>query len=149
MAFFAMALAAALATQATQAADDGPPVLVLGARFLAEGRESPATAILHVPTASCYRWEIDVVPQDRRIQLSEVFELPAPAPRWGADPAVTTVAPDRASAVTRIEELLADGRLTYGWCVAEGDPLGPHRIIVYAGERPLYEFRFNVVPAAE
>ena len=146
MALFEIALAAALAAQP---AEGGSPVLVTGARFLGDGQgQAGATAIPHVAVSSCYRWEIDVAPQDRSMTIHERFELPAPAPLWGSG-AATIVAPDRASAVTQIQESLSDGLLTHGWCVAEGDPVGPHRIIVYAGERVLYEFRFNVVRAPD
>jgi hypothetical protein len=129
-------------------------VTVTGVEFLSErilGNGQAAVEatrrIPHVP-GSCYRWVIKVAPGTRNVAIREVFALPEPALRWGGADGVphsrTTVAPDRASAVTRLDETLEDGILTNSWCVAEGDPIGVYRIRVYAGARLLHRFDFRV-----
>jgi hypothetical protein len=117
--------------------------------------------IPHRPGASCYQWVIAVAPESRRLAIRELFELPAPAEQWGTDPnpftevttevttdlsnQFTAVAADRSRAVTQIDESLDDGLLTHGWCVAEGDPAGLHRIRVFVGERLLHQFDFEII----
>ena len=125
---------------------------VTGTHFLAIDTREPSfnpvetTRIPYRPDTSCYNWVLTVAPEDRAIAVREVFELPASAEQWGQDPTgVTAVSRDRTRAVTEIEETLDDGVLTHGWCVAEGDPIGPHRIRVFVGDQLLHDFRFEVV----
>ena len=131
-----------------------PPPKVTGARFVSESASATGTfvgtAIVPHRPDSCYRWEIDVQPEDRDLIVREDFVLPAPAVSWGGADGVegspTRVDPDRAGATTLVQESLEDGRLTHGWCVAEGDPLGLYVISVHAGDVLLHRFRFRVVP---
>lgn len=139
---------------AAQSGLDAPtPPKVIAARFVAEwtgGRGAfVGNAVVPHRPDSCYRWEIDVEPEDRGLVVREDFVLPAAAPQWGgadgAPGSPTRVDPDRSGATTLVQESLEDGKLTHGWCVAEGDPLGQYVISVHAGDVLLHRFRFQVV----
>ena len=141
---------AALLSAAAQAADRAP--VVTGAHFFAyDPRNVPAgvvetNRVPHRPETSCYQWVIAVQPEDRTLAVRELFELPASAEQWGRGPdQATIVGAEGSSAVTQFEDSLSDGLLQHGWCVAPGDPTGPHRIRVFIGDRLLHEFRFEVV----
>ncbi len=145
----ALGIAVALSV-AGQAADRAP--VVVGAHFFAfDQRNFPSgvvetNRIPHRPETSCYHWVIAVEPEDRTLAIRELFELPASAEHWDRPPGeATIVGADGSNAVTEFQDSLDDGAISHGWCVAEGDPTGPHRIRVFAGERLLHEFRFEVV----
>jgi hypothetical protein len=130
--------------------DDGP--VVTGTRFFGfdptnlPGGLVETDRIPHRPETSCYQWAIAVAPEDRILIVRELFELPGAAEQWGTSPELDTlVTSDRSRSVTQFEDSLDDGIITHGWCVAQGDPIGPHRIRVYAGDRLLHEFRFEVI----
>ena len=123
--------------------------------LVADGSGPPvaSTQVPYRPNTSCYWWVITVAPASRELAIREVFELPGSAPIWGGDPttgvpddgSVTAVNRDRSIGVTEFVDSLDDGMITHGWCVAEGDPTGPHRIRVFVGDALLHEFRFEVV----
>lgn len=51
-------------------------------------------------------------------------------------------------AVTTLELVPdSEGWISHGWCAAEGDPLGPHRLDVSADGVELAKFEFDVVAA--
>ena len=51
---------------------------------------------------------------------------------------------DRTTATTEEFATLEDGWLSSSWCIAEGDPIGPHSIEVYIDERLARRFEFEV-----
>ena len=61
------------------------------------------------------------------------------------DDQVTVTNGDGSIGVTEFAESLDDGEISHGWCVADGDPIGRHRIRVFIGDQMLQEFRFEVV----
>ena len=141
---------AALLSGAAQAADRAP--VVTGAHFFAydtrniRGGLVETNRVPHRPVTSCYRWVIAVEAEDRALAVRELFELPASAEHWDRGPdRATIVGAEGSSAVTEFQDSLSDGLLQHGWCVAPGDPTGPHRIRVFIGDRLLHEFRFEVV----
>ena len=109
---------------------------VLGTHFyVADHRDGSVRESNRVPLrplTSCYRWQVDVPPQERTIAVREEFQLPRAAPEWGNQPnpqqEFTTVSSDRLSAVTGFQAPLAQGTIGHGWCVAQGDPTGIHRM---------------------
>ena len=149
MDWFAASAAAALSA-AAPAADAAP--VVTGTHFFAIDARGAAPELTETnrvplrPETSCYEWVIRVQPEDRTVTIHELLELPAAPEHWELDPDfATAVTADRSRAVTELEESLADGFMSNSWCVSEGDPTGPHRIRVYAGDRLLHDFRFEVV----
>lgn len=148
-------IAIAIAAQAS--GKSGLPTITDTHFLVADGPGQPveSTRVPYRPNSSCYTWVITVPPESRELAVREVFELPGSAPIWGSDPAsgipeqddgsVTAVNRDRSTGVTEFSDSLEDGAITHGWCVAEGDPTGPHRIRVFVGDAMLHEFRFEVV----
>lgn len=51
---------------------------------------------------------------------------------------------DRTTAIAEAFALLGDGWIGNDWCIAEGDPLGPHSIEVFTEERLARRFEFEV-----
>jgi len=150
-----MSMSYLLATMLLSAAPEASDNLnVLGTHFYVDDvrdqsvRESNRVSLR--PTTSCYRWQIDVPPQDRTISVREVFQLPQAAPQWGdqlnPEREFTAVSRDRASAVTEFQAPLAEGNIGHGWCVAQGDPAGIHRMRIYVGDRLVHSFEFLVAP---
>ena len=138
-----------IALAAAQADVKAGPPKIMDAHFLVtDGQSAPieTTNVPYRPNASCYTWVLSVAPENRNLSVREVFQLPASARTWGDDPTgITAVNNDRSTAVTEFIDSLGDGLISHGWCVIEGDPAGPHRIRVFAGDVLLHEFRFNVV----
>ncbi|HTU10577.1 MAG TPA: hypothetical protein VMG08_06715 [Allosphingosinicella sp.] len=131
---------------AAQSAEESP--VVRDAMFYVQENEGgqPATRrtiVVPLRTGQCYGWALRVEPEERTVSIREVFELPAPG-NWNVGDQMSAVARNARTAVTQFEAPLSEGVITHGWCVAEGDPAGPHRIRVYHGETLLRDFRFTV-----
>jgi len=134
-----------------QAGDD---LTVLGTHFyvddLRDGSVTESARVPLRPITACYRWRIDVSPQDRTIAVREVFRLPQAAPEWGIQQSpereFTAVSQDRVSAVTEFQAPLSEGSFGHGWCVAQGDPAGTHVMRIYVGDRLIHSFEFQVEP---
>lgn len=131
---------------AAQPADDAP--VVRDARFFQlqggpVGVPAEETSVIPLRTGVCYGWALQVEPQDRTVSIREVFELPAPG-NWDVGDQMSAVARNARTAVTQFEAPLNEGSIEHRWCVAEGDPAGPHRIRVYHGETLLHDFRFTM-----
>lgn len=127
---------------------EAPPV-IRDALFYAQdntGGGEPAlrpTTTIPLRTGQCYGWALQVEPEQRSVTIREVFELPGPG-NWNIGEQMTAVARNTRTAVTEFQAPLSEGVITHGWCVAEGDPAGRHRIRVYHGETLLREFRFSL-----
>ncbi|HEX8667987.1 MAG TPA: hypothetical protein VF727_06400 [Allosphingosinicella sp.] len=127
---------------------------VVGSEFLlidergGRAEVKPGDRVVHRPETSCYAWIVAVEPQARILRVREAFKLPAPASHWGIDGARAKVEQDGSGAVSEFDDDLSDGMITRSWCVSSGDPIGPHQINVYAGDRLLGTFRFEVVAEA-
>lgn len=143
---------------AAQGGGKGGVPTVTDTHFLVDdgsGQPVDSTRVPYRPRTSCYSWVIAVPAERRELAVREVFELPDSAPTWGSDSdlgvveqddgSVTAVNRDRSTGVTEFRDSLEDGLIVHGWCVAEGDPTGPHRIRVFVGDTLLHEFRFEVV----
>jgi hypothetical protein len=109
----------------------------------AEPRE---TTTIPLRAGQCYGWALRVEPEERTIPIREVFDLPA-AGNWNssAETETSAVSGNRRTAVTEFQAPLNQGVITHAWCVADGDPAGPHRIRVYHGDTLLHDFHFTLV----
>lgn len=133
---------------------DHGSVRVLSASFyndLVDGTGVPSSLetsrIKYRVEQSCYRWVLNVPAEPRRLTVTETLRLPRAASNWdGAELSSTEVSFDRATGTTTLSEDLSDGEITNSWCIAEGDPAGPHRIDVHVGKTLLHSFRFELVP---
>ena len=103
-----------------------------------------------LPGSACYFWYLRLSEANASLQLVERFELPEPLADWGTtgtapdDP--TRIEQDGKVAITTLkQDSDSEGWVTHGWCVADGDPLGRHRIEVSADGAPLATYEFEVV----
>jgi hypothetical protein len=140
--FLMLLLAAAQPVERTPVVRDG--------RFFVQDRESPdqrETSVVPLRTGQCYGWVIRVTPEERTVTIREVFELPGPG-NWGSSSGDRTsaVSHNGRISVSEFQMPLGGGTIMDSWCVAEGDPAGPHRIRVYHGETLLHDFHFTLVP---
>lgn len=74
---------------------------------------------------TCYGWNYRYGENAPPKVVEEKLILPAPASDWGSND-MTKVAPDRASAVTRVP--VVGGEASNMWCVVAGDPPGRYTI---------------------
>jgi hypothetical protein len=113
------------------------------------------TVVPYLPDAACYYWylKFDAAAKDE-ITLIETLSLPEPLAAWKDyenDPAsATQINADAQNAVTTIKSAPdADGWLSHGWCVAEGDPLGAHTLAVTHEGAEIARWDFTVVAEAD
>lgn len=88
----------------------------------------PLTREQRLPYAvgeTCYGWSYRYGETAPPKVVEEKLILPGPATDWGNND-MTKVAPDRASAVTRVAVI--GGEASNQWCVAAGDPPGRYTI---------------------
>ena len=118
-----------------------------------ERYDDPLVPLL--PANACYSWFVQLAPGEAGAPppttLVERLILPVPLADWGT--LATTpddnveVSADGTTAITTSDAAPdADGWLTNGWCVAAGDPVGPHRFELELDGAPLASFDFEVVP---
>lgn len=103
-----------------------------GMEFYATGPGSDGSvelsADMAIPLAvgeTCYGWNYRYGETAPPKVVKERLILPAPATDWGGSD-MTKVAPDRASAVTRMPVI--GGEASNQWCVAAGDPPGRYTL---------------------
>lgn len=113
------------------------------------------TIVPYLPDNACYYWFVRFDPATRgEVTLLETFRLPEPLDAWrnyANDPAsATQIAADAQGAVTTVTAAPdADGWVYHGWCVAEGDPLGPHTMSVSFEGKDVAGWQFTVVAAED
>jgi hypothetical protein len=121
-----------------------------------ERYDDPLVPLL--PGNACYSWYVQLAPVEDGAPppttLVERLVLPEPLADWGAlatnpDDNVE-ISADGASVITTSSATPdAEGWLSNGWCVAAGDPTGPHRFELELDGTPLTSFDFEVVPAED
>ena len=113
------------------------------------------TTVPNLPDASCYFWYMQFDPATKgEVTLIETLTLPEPLEAWKGyvnDPASTTqIGADAQGAVTTVTKTPdADGWISHGWCVAEGDPNGKHNITVTLDGAEVGNWDFTVVAEAD
>lgn len=105
-----------------------------GMEFYANGPGSdgsvelrPDMSMPYAVGGTCYGWNYRYGETAPPKVVEEKLILPGPASEWGGGD-MTKVAPDRASAVTRVPVI--GGEASNQWCVAAGDPPGRYTIEV-------------------
>ncbi len=98
---------------------------------------------------ACYNWWIRLAEGDAPKTAVERLILPAAPADWG-DAAVNPddgveISEDGRLATSTFVPEPSDGWITNGWCVAEGDPPGPHRIEVEMDGAELAAYDFELV----
>ena len=114
-----------------------------GANGAADVVES--TTLVPMLAGACYNWWLKLGKTKGDVEVSEAFTLPSAPASWGTVNDTTTISADKLTATSTMSLTPDDeGWITHGWCVAEGDPTGDHKIVVKAGDRVLGEFPFQV-----
>lgn len=102
------------------------------------------TAVPLLPGRACFSWQIRLENAPDTLDVREVLQLPAPAGHWGT--MGSSISADSTAAKTdRTIVPTSDGWIGARWCLAPGDPLGPHTISVTAGGWLSETFQFEVV----
>lgn len=117
-----------------------------------ERYDDPLVPLL--PANACYTWHVQLAAPEAGTPapttLVERLVLPVPLADWGT--LATTpddnveISADGTTAITSFAAAPdAEGWLSNGWCVAAGDPVGPHRFELELDGAPLTSFDFEVV----
>lgn len=107
-----------------------------------------------LPANACYTWFVQLPEGLAPTTVVERLVLPVPLADWGSlattpDDNVEISADGTTAITTAAATPDAEGWLTNGWCVAAGDPVGPHRLEIELDGAPLATFAFDVVPAED
>lgn len=99
---------------------------------------------------TCYTWWIRLAEGPTPQGAVERLILPEPPADWGEaalnpDDGIDISDDGKLAVSTFVPELDTDGWFSKGWCVAEGDPLGAHRIEVVVDGTELAAYDFEVV----
>ena len=114
-------------------------------------RSITADVVPYLPDLACFGWRLRLSDAPGLVKYREVLKLPEPPAFWsGEDDAYSPhrFSADRTTATT--EEFAApdeEGWISSTWCIAEGDPVGPHSIDVYIDDALVKHFDFEVKPA--
>ena len=146
----ALFLAALFAAPAATAA---APV-VQESEFLVYLIEGNATSVVKtdivplIPNQVCFGWRLRLAGTGSVVKAVEELTLPEPPASWigidGDEYSPTRISPDRRTATTTSFYTLQDGWIEHSWCIAEGDPAGPHTIRILAEGEVLKRFDFTV-----
>lgn len=111
-------------------------------------RSVQADVVPYLPGRACFGWRLRFSGSPAVVRYREVLKLPAAPAFWsGEDDAYSPhrYSADRTTATT--EEFAApdrDGWIESAWCIAEGDPVGPHSIEIFIGDHLVKNFVFEV-----
>ena len=96
-----------------------------------------------IPENICYRWDIQLDTEMESVQVKEVFILPAKPKTWGDEEGMSLQYDNKVSVKQEVVKL-ENGTISDGWCVAEGDPTGNHKIDVIVNGVLAKSFHFTV-----
>lgn len=108
-----------------------------------------------LPGQACYYWYLQTAEKGVEVTYTERLVLPRPPASFGDLSVVdegalgpTTIEDDGRTAVTVRRDMTDQGWFGHGWCIVEGDPLGPSRIEVLIEGELVRAFDFTVVAPA-
>jgi hypothetical protein len=96
-----------------------------------------------IPENICYHWDIQLDTEMESVQVKEVFILPAKPRTWGDEEGMSLQYDNKVSVKQEVVKL-ENGTISDGWCVAEGDPTGNHKIDVFVNGVLAKSFSFVV-----
>jgi hypothetical protein len=101
-----------------------------------------------IPDHVCFGWRIRISGTGKVVKQVEELTLPIAPQAWVGieddEYSPTQLSADRRTATTTTFVTPQDGWLENTWCIAPGDPAGPHTIRVLAEGSLLREFDFTV-----
>lgn len=103
-----------------------------------------------LPDNACYNWYVRLAEGDVPATATETLTLPVALADWGTlatdpDDGIDISADGKVATRTFTPELDADGWFGHSWCVAAGDPVGAHSIVVAVDGETLATYDFQVV----
>lgn len=111
------------------------------------GEKFQITDTVPLVEGQAYGWIIKLGPGAIKVNVKEVFELPAKPDTWGSAEAseVREISRDGRISTTEKMVVVEDGFIQNFWSVAIGDPPGDYVIRIYVDDRLLETFRFKIV----
>lgn len=139
-----LVLIASIALAAPAAA--APKVLETKFVVLQDGKVTETNKVPLIPDEVCFQWHIRLDVPDGPVEFTEVFTLPAAPDVWDTGPGGgVEISPDGATSTLIDTYDVRNGWLLHGWCIAEGDPLGPHKMEISVEGTLLHTFVFQVI----
>ncbi|MET3926852.1 hypothetical protein [Devosia sp. 2618] len=111
---------------------------------LNDGSAPQSTTIIPLIDGACYEWRLKLAKAKSAVDVTEIFTLPAPPTSWNGVGSNVTISNDKTTATSALQLSPQDGWISHGWCVATGDPVGGHTVVVKVGDKVLGEFPFIV-----
>ncbi len=99
---------------------------------------------------NAYGWRIKLKDYQGEVKWREVLRLPKPPETWGTDNGEDfSISADGTTSVTRRTQSPPNGVIENFWTIAPGDPVGNYKIEVYANDRLLSTFEFELIPVKQ
>lgn len=102
---------------------------------------STSSAIVPLVAGACYEWQVKLAKAKLPVDVTEHFILPGAPSDWGSTD-TSNLAEDGKSITTTLQITPKQGWIWHSWCVTDGDPEGPHQIVVTSGSQELARFDF-------
>ncbi|WP_201447918.1 hypothetical protein [Calothrix sp. PCC 7507] len=137
---------------ATPANSSNPQAITVNkAEFGVERVDSPGK-FTFIPTmrvpfreGNRYGWRIQLKDYKGEVTWKEILRLPKRPETWGTTSTENfAISPTGEEAVTTRTVKTTDGVIKNFWTITPGDPPGKHKIEVYAGDRLLGSFDFEI-----
>ena len=133
----------------TEVAD--PLIPVIGSHFYVGTRDSVNEKFIWresdfvplIPKNTCYEWDIQLDTEMESVQLKEVLILPSKPKTWGDEEGMELQHDNKVSVKQKVVKL-ESRTISGGWCVADGDPTGNHKIDVFVNGVLAKSFSFVV-----
>ncbi|MDB5541935.1 MAG: hypothetical protein JWQ89_3662 [Devosia sp.] len=108
------------------------------------------TVVPLLPGNACYNWYVRLAEGPAPANVTETLKLPIALADWGTlatdpDDGIDISADGTVAVRTFMPELDAEGWFSHSWCVAAGDPTGPHSIEIAVDGKSLTTYYFQVV----
>ena len=103
-----------------------------------------------LPGNTCYTWWLRLGEGPAPLSAIERLELPEPLANWGdaatnPDDGVEILEDGRVASSKFTPEIDSEGWFSKGWCTADGDPTGAHKIEVWLDGSLAKRFDFEVL----
>lgn len=140
----------AASAQAEDASPAAESAFQVTFRYAGTDQVLDATVVPLLPGNACYNWYIRLAAGVSPKAVVERLTLPEPISTWGdaatnPDDGIEIEADGAVAVKTFVPAPDADGWFSDGWCVAEGDPTGAHKIEVSVDGTNVATFDFEAV----
>ena len=135
-----------------ESGSDTPYVIVENASFNlvfkdADGKvRFEETTVVPYKVGQLFQWDIDVYSNLKTIAYKEESQLPRAPKKWRLDGRESTIASSvsKDGKTATVHQESRDGHLAGAWVLVKNDPKGKYQIRVYAEDRLIHTFHFEV-----